>query len=92
MTAFLLEVPEYEVSLFEHSKSKSTLQSSLAILREVQDVLSPIADWSEPAVRVALMEYATGRGYKTGTVMWPVRVALTGRLITPGELQKLPGF
>lgn len=53
MIAFLLEVSDYEVSLFEHSKSKSTLQSSLVILREVQDVLSQVADWCEPAICAA---------------------------------------
>jgi glutamyl-tRNA synthetase len=84
MTRFLLEVPAYEASLFEHSKSKSSLDSSRAILKEVAGLLSNIEGWCEPQIREVIMAYATEKGYITSTVMWPVRVALSGLAMTPG--------
>jgi glutamyl-tRNA synthetase len=84
MTYFLLEVPAYDASLFEHSKSKSSLESSRTILKQVAELLANIEDWCEPQIRQVLMGYATEKGYKTGKVMWPVRVALSGLAMTPG--------
>jgi glutamyl/glutaminyl-tRNA synthetase len=84
MTRFLLEVPAYEASLFEHSKSKSSLDSSRTILKEVGELLANVEDWCEPQIRQVLMGYAAEKGYKTGTMMWPVRVALSGLTMTPG--------
>jgi glutamyl-tRNA synthetase len=84
MTRFLLEVPAYEASLFEHSKSKSTLESSRTILKEAAGRLANLEDWCEPQIRKVLMDYAAEKGYKTGAVMWPVRVALSGLAMTPG--------
>jgi glutamyl-tRNA synthetase len=84
MIHFLLEVPVYDKSLFEHSKSKSSLESSRTILKQVAELVANIEDWCEPQIRQVLMDYATEKGYKTGTVMWPVRVALSGLAMTPG--------
>ena len=84
MTRFLLEVPAYEAALFEHSKSKSSLDSSRVILKEVAGLFSNIEGWCEPQIREVLMAYATEKGYITSTVMWPVRVALSGLAMTPG--------
>jgi glutamyl-tRNA synthetase len=84
MTGFLLNVPAYEAVLFEHSKSKSTLESSRSILKEAGARLANVAEWCEPQIRQVLMEYAAEKGYKTSTVMWPVRVALSGLAMTPG--------
>jgi glutamyl-tRNA synthetase len=84
MTQFLQTVPPYDISLFEHSKSKSSLQSSLAVLKGAGVVLSEVEAWTEPAIRQALVDYAAAHGMKIGTVMWPVRAALSGLLMTPG--------
>ena len=92
MTRFLLEVPVYEAALFEHSKSKSSLETSRTILKEVAELLANIDDWCEPLIRQTLMDYASAKGYKTGTVMWPVRVALSGLEMTPGGATEIAGF
>lgn len=84
ITGFLLQVPAYDVSLFEQSKSKSTVESSRTIMKAVGELLEHVEAWSEPQIREVLMRYAAEKGYKTGTVMWPVRIALTGLAVTPG--------
>ena len=84
MTRFLLAVEPYDLALYEHAKSKSTLESSLRVLQTVRPVLAQVQPWSEDAIRQTLLDLAAELNMKTGTVMWPVRIALTGLLVTPG--------
>ena len=84
MTRFLLAVEPYELGLYEHAKSKSTLESSRRVLKTVPNALSQVQPWSEDAIRQTLLDLAAELNMKTGTVMWPVRVALSGLLVTPG--------
>ena len=89
LTAFLLGVADYEADLFEHQKSKSTLQSSQEVLEAALPRLEGIRAWNEPAVRQVLLEYGAETNRKTGTVMWPIRMALSGLLSTPGGATEL---
>ena len=84
ITRFFLAVEPYDLALYEHARSKSTLESSLRVLKAVIAPLSQVQPWSEDAIRQALLDLAAELNMKTGTVMWPVRVALTGLLATPG--------
>ena len=80
---FFETLPEYETSLYAHKKMKTTEESSLAVLREVLPVLERQEDYSNDALYQALMEVVNRLGCKTGYVMWPVRVAVSGRQMTP---------
>ncbi len=84
MTRFFNEVAPYDLELFIHGKSKSTLVRSLQVLSAAQRRLPLLSPWTEETIRQTLKDYAQEAGLKTGTVMWPVRVALSGQLITPG--------
>ena len=87
MTRFLVVVEPYDLALYEHAKSKSTLESSRRVLQTVRTALqawAPAQPWSEDAIRQALLDLAAELNMKTGTVMWPVRIALTGLVVTPG--------
>jgi glutamyl-tRNA synthetase len=84
MTHFLLAVEAYDLALYEHAKSKSTLESSRHVLKTVLMALAQVQPWSEDAIRQALLDLAAELNMRTGTVMWPVRVALTGQQVTPG--------
>lgn len=92
MTRFLIELPLYDLDLFNHVKSKSSLASSLQVLKAAGEHLSEIGDWREETVRQALMDYAAQANLKTGTVMWPIRVALSGQLMTPGGATEIPAI
>ncbi len=84
MVAFFAEVPDYDVEMYRHEKSKSDLETSLEILKASQPVLSGLEIWDNDHLYQALKTFAQAHGYRTGTVMWPIRTALSGVSTTPG--------
>ena len=47
-------------------------------------LLSELDDWSNASLQDRLKRFAQEAGLKTGTVMWPIRIAISGLLTTPG--------
>ena len=47
-------------------------------------VLEGIADWTEQNIHDAVMEQIQAWGRKTGSVLWPMRIAISGQESTPG--------
>ncbi|MDO4327774.1 MAG: glutamate--tRNA ligase [Lachnospiraceae bacterium] len=80
---FFEEMPEYDVSMYQHKKMKSTPETSLKVLQEVLPILEAQEDYSNDALYQALMAYVNEKGYKTGFVMWPIRTAVSGKQMTP---------
>ncbi|RYE10177.1 MAG: glutamate--tRNA ligase [Hyphomicrobiales bacterium] len=58
-----------------------------SILTGARDVLAAINDWSVPAIDAAIRAFAESRGLKLGKVAQPLRVALTGRTVSPGVFE-----
>lgn len=83
MVDFFNELPAYETELFVNKKSKSSLESSREILGEVLPKLEAVESWNNDALFKLLKAYGEEKGYKTGLVMWPLRIALSGKLMTP---------
>ncbi len=81
---FFEAMPEYSLDLYTNKKSKSTPETSLAILKDVLPILEAQTDFSNDALYAALSQYVAEKGLKTAQVMWPVRIALSGRAMTPG--------
>jgi glutamyl-tRNA synthetase len=46
--------------------------------------LTKVEDWSHPSLEAALKETATALGVKTGELVHPARVAVSGRSVGPG--------
>ena len=80
---FFEELPEYDPELYVHKKMKTTRESSLETLREVLPILEAQEDYSNDALYEALSRYVTEKGIKTGFVMWPIRIAVSGKQMTP---------
>jgi glutamyl-tRNA synthetase len=89
LVGFLAELPEYSVEMFENKKSKSTLESSRAVLEAVVPLLESLEIWSNESLFEVLKGYAQGQGFKVGTVMWPIRTALSGQETSPGGATEL---
>ena len=89
LVGFLAELPEYSVEMFENKKSKSTLESSRAVLEAVVPQLESLEIWSNESLFEVLKSYAQGQGFKVGTVMWPIRTALSGQETSPGGATEL---
>ena len=55
-----------------------------SLLAAAHEVLRGLNDWSVPAIDAAVRALAEARGLKLGKVAQPLRVALTGRTVSPG--------
>ncbi len=58
-----------------------------AILAGAAAVLETLSDWSVQSIDAAVRAYAEGKGLKLGKVAQPLRVALTGRTVSPGVFE-----
>jgi glutamyl-tRNA synthetase len=56
----------------------------LEILKKVRPVLKSLETWDNDNLYLTLKEFGKEQNYKTGTVMWPIRTALSGVPVTPG--------
>lgn len=83
MVDFFQTVPEYDTGLYVNKKSKTTLENSLALLKEVLPVLKAQEDFSNEGLFEVLKAFGAEKEYKTGFVMWPIRIALSGKAMTP---------
>ncbi len=81
---FLDKVPDYDSALYVHKKSKTTVESSLAALKAALPVLEAQDDWSNDALFASLSALAASLELKNAALLWPVRVALSGKPSTPG--------
>jgi glutamyl-tRNA synthetase len=77
-------LPEYGKELFVHKKSKSDESSSLEILQEIKPVFEAVSDWNNESLLNAMVTTAEKMEYKNAKVMWPVRIAVAGKAVTPG--------
>lgn len=84
MVAFLDEVKEIDLELYVNKKSKSTVENAKTILPLVYERISLLDDFSHENIYGLFVEIAKELELKNGTVMWPIRVALSGLLVTPG--------
>ncbi len=81
---FLAELPEYDIDIYTHKKMKTDPEISLKALKLALPVLEALEDFSEENVKAVLMELAQKNEMKTGQIMWPVRIAISGLQSTPG--------
>ena len=84
MVDFLTELPDYDAELFTNKKSKTNPEVAREVLDMVIPLLESLPDWEENTVHDALMNLAAEKGLKNGTLLWPVRIALAGKQVTPG--------
>ena len=83
MVDFLEKMPEYETSLYCHKKMKTDEASSLKVLTELEPILREQNDYRNDALYERLQEYTKEKGYKNGYVLWPIRIAVSGKAMTP---------
>ena len=84
MVDFFDALPAYSNDLYSHKKMKTNPENSLEALHLVLPVFQAMTDWSFDAIHDALIGLAEANGLKNGRIMWPVRVAVSGKPTTPG--------
>lgn len=81
---FIDELPDYDTEFYTNKKSKTNPEISLQMLIECRKLISGITDWNYENIKESLMNLAAELGVKNATLMWPLRIAISGELVTPG--------
>ena len=83
--AFFISLPEYEKELFLNKKNKiADFDIVKTVLTEAQDVLSDVESFDNDTLFASLIPIAEKLAIKTGTLMWCIRIAVSGMAATPG--------
>ena len=83
--AFFLALPEYDKELFLNKKNKiADYDIVKTVLSEAREILSGVESFDNDTLFAALMPIAEKLTIKTGTLMWCVRIAVSGMAATPG--------
>ncbi|MFR9310462.1 glutamate--tRNA ligase [Hydrogeniiclostridium mannosilyticum] len=89
LLAFFSTLPDYPVDFFINKKSKTNLENSKDMLRAAIHALQGVADWKLDVLHALLLQLAQELGVKNGTLLWPVRIAAAGTLVTPGGAMEI---
>ncbi|MBQ9679639.1 MAG: glutamate--tRNA ligase [Ruminococcus sp.] len=81
---FFAALPEYEKDLYVNKKSKTNLENAPVMLKAVYDELKALENWDHDSIHEALIGLAQKLEVKNGTVMWPARISVAGKTVTPG--------
>ena len=81
---FFDALPDYDAELYVHKKSKTDVPGSLEMLKKMLPVFEGLTSWDDEAILAAMTLMAEAEGVKNAKVMWPVRIALAGKAVTPG--------
>ncbi len=83
---FMDSLADYEASLFEHKKSKSTLETSRTSLEAAIAKLEEVepSAWNKDNLGSIMTTLASQMEVKNSVIMWPVRIAAAGVPVTPG--------
>ena len=84
MLDFIPQLPDYDAELFTNKKSKTNPEIAKHVLKIAIDALEQLPAWEEQPIHDALLGLAEKEGMKNGTMLWPVRIALAGKQVTPG--------
>ncbi|MBR2727415.1 MAG: glutamate--tRNA ligase [Solobacterium sp.] len=84
MLDFFDTFPAFSTDLYVNKKMKSNEEISLESLKAAREALAGIGEWTETTIHDTLMELPEKLGRKNGQVLFPVRVAITGKQFTPG--------
>ncbi len=83
MIDFFEEVPEYDIAIYRNKKSKSTEETSLKVLQDMLPVLEKQDLFTSEALFEQIRLYCEANGLKNGFVIWPLRIAVSGKAVTP---------
>ena len=89
MIAFLKNLPQFDVELFNNKRNKITPQKSAEILAPAIKILENVDDWTLDALNEKISAFVTDSGLKVGAVMWPLRIALSMQKVTPGGVTEI---
>jgi glutamyl-tRNA synthetase len=81
---FIDTLPDYDTELYINKKMKTNEETSKEMLQKILPVLDGIDDFTFDTLHDRLMALVQELGVKNGMVLYPLRVALSGKQFTPG--------
>ncbi len=83
--AFFLALPEYEKELFLNKKNKiSDYEVVRTVITEAISILNNVDGFDNDTLFATLSPLTEKLGLKVGTIMWCIRIAVSGMSATPG--------
>lgn len=92
MIGFILNSDiNYNVDLFINKKNKSNVESSIQFLKEAISLYEGFDEskWTSSELSGLASSYTDKHQYKLGHFMWPIRIAVSGQLVTPGSATEI---
>ncbi len=86
---FVPAVGAYDKELYVNKKMKTDVEIAAKALALTLPVLEKVADWSNDTLFATLKNLAETEGLKNGQILYPVRIALSGKETTPGGATEL---
>lgn len=81
---FFLEIKDYSTELYVHKKMKTDKDIALNSLNIAYQALKVADDFTEEGLHDILMKLIKDNSLRNGQLLWPLRVALTGKEQSPG--------
>ena len=83
---FIDSLPDYSVELYANQKMKTTPENSKEVLVKILPVLENISgeNWKQEVLHEELFKLIEKLELKNGRVLYPLRIALSGKAFTPG--------
>ena len=80
-----ISLPEYDKELFLNKKNKiSEFDTVNLVLTEARKILADVESFDNDTLFSVLAPLTESLGLKTGTIMWCIRIAVSGMTATPG--------
>ena len=89
MIAFLKILPPFDKDLFSNKRNKLTPEKSAEILAPAIKILEQVDLWTLDTLNEKISAFVESSGLKVGTVMWPLRIALSMQKVTPGGASEI---
>ena len=94
LLSFVDNLPDYSPELYENKKMGVDQKNAKEALHAILPVFESMTDWNADSIKSNLLSLAESLKLKNGRILWPLRVALSGKTYTPGggaELSYLLG-
>lgn len=86
---FLAEYGDFDTALFVNKKSKSDESTAKLCLERAIEAANDIEEWNNDRLFEAFGGLCENLGVKKNTMFWAIRVAISGRDVTPGGATEL---
>lgn len=83
-TDFLEQMPDYSLDLYTNKKMKTDTEVAKKSLALVLPALQNVTDWSNENLFEQLKNLAVANEMKNGQILYPLRIALSGKETTSG--------